>query len=124
MSWEDLECADPTLRQAVCDGDLAKVEDLITSGKHNVNEIGERWCRPLRLAAARGNVKMCKLLLRLGADPCTSDEKKVTALMSAVGEKRPLFSFQFFSFRIVEMRAKNTHVLQNLLSPVPTQITT
>jgi ankyrin repeat protein len=64
----------PSLTEAVLDGDLVDVQDLLRAGA-DPNHKDPLGYPMLQLAAARGQVQMVELLLAAGADPLVPDTR-------------------------------------------------
>jgi RNA polymerase primary sigma factor len=76
-----------TFKQAVALGIEAVVRHHLKSGQ-DVNSLDDKGQTPLIIAAAKGHVKICSLLLEAGADPSIKDLSGFTALDMAITQKR------------------------------------
>jgi len=59
--------ADYPLHQAVLDNDLPEVTAILRAG-HNIESLDNKRCTPLILAANQGRLKICKYLIKKGAN--------------------------------------------------------
>ncbi|AID46972.1 ankyrin repeat protein [Penguinpox virus] len=72
------------LHEAVEEGDISKVEELINSGEYINNVLYKKGNTPLHLAVINKNLDMMRLLLARGADPDVPNTNCFTALHLAV----------------------------------------
>ncbi|AID46733.1 ankyrin repeat protein [Pigeonpox virus] len=70
--------------EAVEEGDIAKVEELLNSGQYINNVLYKKGNTPLHLAVINKNLDMMRLLLARGADPDVPNTDRFTALHLAV----------------------------------------
>nr|WCB87136.1 CPPV325 ankyrin repeat protein [Cooks petrelpox virus] len=70
--------------EAVEEGDIVKVEELLDSGKYINDVIYKKGNTPLHLAVIKKNLDMMRLLLARGADPDVPNTDRFTALHLAV----------------------------------------
>lgn len=75
------------LLDSASSGDLARVQEILTSKKVQVNDGDYDRRRPLHLAAAEGRVEVVKFLLTQGADANAEDRWGNTALDDALAAK-------------------------------------
>lgn len=73
----------PLLRMAVLGGIQAAVRLHIRRGE-DINEKDDRGRSPLLLAASKGHIETCKILLDAGADPCAIDNDGNDAIAIAL----------------------------------------
>lgn len=73
----------PSFRMALLAGGVESVRLHLLSG-HDVDGADERGRSPLMLAATKGHLDICKLLLEAGADPSLRDKDGNDALSTAI----------------------------------------
>lgn len=78
----------PLFKMAILSGAESSIALHIRKGK-DVNSIDDRGCSPLILAASRGYLKICKILLEAGADPFLRDLEGKDAFASAQRSNNP-----------------------------------
>jgi ankyrin repeat protein len=72
-----------SLINALQDGDLDKVNQLLNDGKVNINFKGDKWITPLIVASQKGYSDVVEQLLGAGANLDLADKDGKTALMFA-----------------------------------------
>jgi len=77
------------LHKAVHNGDMAKVEQLLATGKADVNAANRYGVTPLSLAAVNGDARMIERLLQAGANPNAAEGAGQTVLMTAARTGNP-----------------------------------
>lgn len=87
-------CGEPshptlTLQRAVQIGDLDQLERNLYWGA-DVNQADARGLTPLHVAAQKGSLVMCKILLQNGADPQLPDAQGHTSLVKALLSRNTL----------------------------------
>ena len=76
-----------TIHAASAEGKVALVKRLVKENKSLINEKDRRHWTPLFYACATGNEELVQFLLKGGANPNVTDNRKRTALHIAVAKK-------------------------------------